>query len=133
MVSCYCHQRTLTIDSEHKSSASSAERNLKIIIFAIEKVKATKMAQTRIRSVQKMCDLGTFQCPFCVAAFKSSVALQAHAVYSHRVGFFTCAWCTEVIENEPEIQKHAKSCSELAKREVKIILKQNARNPLEFG
>lgn len=80
------------------------------------------MAQPKTIAARNSCDWDKFQCPFCVAAFKSSVGLQAHAVYSHRIGFYTCAWCTALIENESKIQEHAKTCTRLAKHEVKMYI-----------
>lgn len=70
--------------------------------------------------VQTECGSAIFQCPICVSSYDSSVALQAHAVYSHRVGFHVCAWCSTLVESESKIAEHAGSCTEWIKREVEV-------------
>lgn len=70
------------------------------------------MAQSKTRAMIKLC-------PFCTATFKSTVALQAHAMYTHQIGFYTCAWCTELIEAESKVREHAKTCTELLKHAVR--------------
>lgn len=88
-----------------------------------------KMSKVRTRAMHKMCA----NCPFCIASFKTSVALQAHAVYSHRGGFFTCAWCATLIDTELKLQEHARTCTELRQSEVKYGVKSDAWNCFQLS
>lgn len=87
-----------------------------IFIYSTNQIDLPKMSLQKTRSMQKL----SANCPFCAATFRSPIALQAHAVYSHRIGFLTCIWCAEIVENEKAIQQHADACTESNKQKVNI-------------